>query len=184
VARTEFREDLRGLPWRGDGEDAQAWREGRTGYPVVDAAMRQLRACSWMHNRARMIVASFLCKDLLIDWRLGEAHFLRHLVDGDIASNNGGWQWAAGTGTDAQPFFRIFNPVTQGERFDPDGDYVRRFVPELEAVPTRWIHHPWDMPPEVAEACGVTIGEDYPHPIVDHAEARREALEWFERHTS
>jgi deoxyribodipyrimidine photo-lyase len=181
-AVTAFNPAMRDLPWRGESADARAWAEGRTGFPVVDAGMRQLLAAAWLHNRARMIVASFLCKDLLVDWRWGEAHFLRHLVDGDVASNNGGWQWAAGTGTDAQPFFRIFNPVTQGKRFDPDGDYVRRYVPELDAVPTRWIHAPWEMPEDVQEACGVRIGVDYPAPIVDHAEARREALAWFEEH--
>jgi deoxyribodipyrimidine photo-lyase len=182
VATKEFNPALRDLPWRGEGSDARAWAQGRTGYPIVDAAMRQLRAESWMHNRARMIVASFLCKDLLVDWRWGEAHFLRHLVDGDVASNNGGWQWAAGTGTDAQPYFRIFNPVSQGKRFDPDGDYVRRHVPELAKVPTRWIHEPWEMPADVAADCGVMIGRDYPEPVVDHAEARREAIAWFGEH--
>ncbi len=179
VRTTEFNEDMRGLPWRGGGEDFDAWAEGRTGYPIVDAGMRQLRELGWMHNRARMVTASFLCKDLLVDWRLGEAHFLRHLIDGDVASNNGGWQWAAGTGTDAQPYFRIFNPVLQGQRFDRDGAYVRRNVPELGDVPKRWIHHPWDMPDDVARAAGVVIGETYPAPIVDHREARARALEFF-----
>jgi len=177
-----FNPDFHGIPWHGEGDDLDAWREGRTGYPVVDAGMRQLLAEGWMHNRARMITASFLCKDLLIDWRLGEAHFLRHLVDGDVASNNGGWQWAAGTGTDAQPYFRIFNPVTQGERFDPHGAYVRRYVPELAAVPDRWLHHPWDLPDDVARKAGFTLGSDYPTPIVDHAEARARALDFFARH--
>jgi deoxyribodipyrimidine photo-lyase len=179
-ATTEFNPDLRGLPWRREGEHLRAWQEGRTGYPVVDAGLRQLVTQGWMHNRARMITASFLCKDLLVDWRLGVAHFLRHLIDGDVASNTGGWQWAAGTGTDAQPFFRIFNPVTQGEKFDPEGVYVRRFVPELWAVPSKWIHHPWDMPAAVAARAGVVIGKDYPAPIVDHQEARRAALAFFE----
>jgi deoxyribodipyrimidine photo-lyase len=183
AARTAFDPRLRSLPWHGDGEDAEAWRQGLTGYPIVDAGMRQLRREGWVHNRARMVVASFLCKDLLVDWRIGEAHFLQHLVDGDVASNNLGWQWAAGTGTDAQPFVRIFNPVRQGERFDPDGAYVRRHVPELAPVPTRWIHQPWAMPEDVAAGCGVRIGVDYPAPIVDHAEARRAAIAWFEAHT-
>jgi len=181
VRDTEFTEQLRDLPWRGEGEALDAWREGRTGYPIVDAAQRQLVQEGWMHNRGRMVSASFLCKDLLVDWRLGQAHFLRHLVDGDIASNNGGWQWAAGTGTDAQPFFRIFNPVLQGEKFDPQGRYVRRYVPELARVPDRWIHHPWDMPAPVAERAGVVLGRDYPEPIVDHRQARREALAFFNR---
>jgi deoxyribodipyrimidine photo-lyase len=144
--------------------------------------MRQLRRIGWMHNRARMIVASFLCKDLLIDWRIGERHFLAHLIDGDLASNNGGWQWAAGTGTDAQPYYRIFNPVTQGERFDPDGAYVRRWVPELAPVPTDYIHHPWDLPETVADRCGVRVGRDYPAPLVVHSEARQRALRWFDEH--
>jgi deoxyribodipyrimidine photo-lyase len=181
VRRVEFNPDLRGLPYRNDPDALAAWREGRTGYPFVDAAMRQLLAEGWMHNRARMTVASFLSKDLLADWREGEAHFLRHLVDADVASNNGGWQWAAGTGTDAQPYFRIFNPVTQGQRFDPDGGYVRRWVPELAAVPDRWLQHPWDMPDDVARESGVVLGKDYPEPIVDHAQARREALAFFRR---
>jgi len=181
IRDTEFNPELRDLPWRGEGPAFDAWREGRTGYPIIDAAQRQLRQEGWMHNRARMVSASFLCKDLLVDWRLGQDHFLRHLVDGDIASNNGGWQWAAGTGTDAQPYFRIFNPVTQGEKFDPQGRYVRHYVPELAAVPDRWVHHPWDMPAAVARDAGVVVGEDYPAPIVDHADARRAALAFFRR---
>jgi deoxyribodipyrimidine photo-lyase len=132
-----------------------------------------------MHNRSRMIVASFLTKDLLLDWRLGERHFMRQLVDGDLASNNGGWQWAAGTGTDAQPFFRIFNPVLQGERFDPDGAYVCRWVPELARVPKRWIHRPWEAPPLVLAEAGVRPGEQYPHPVVDHAVQRERALAMY-----
>lgn len=182
AARQAFRPEYVDLPWSEDEEAFEAWREGRTGYPVVDAAMRQLAGSGWMHNRARMIVASFLCKDLLIDWRRGEAHFLANLVDGDVPSNNGGWQWAAGTGTDAQPFFRIFNPVTQGKRFDPDGAYVRRWVPELADVPTAKIHDPWTMSDAQQADCGVRIGTDYPEPIVDHAEARDRALAWFEAH--
>ncbi len=182
TARTAFRPEYRDLPWRDDPEGLQAWKDGMTGYPVVDAAMRQLTTTGWMHNRARMIVASFLCKDLLIDWREGEAHFMRHLVDADVASNNGGWQWAAGTGTDAQPFFRIFNPVTQGTRFDPEGSYVRRYVPELADLPTRSIHAPWKLSDEDQRRHGVRIGTDYPAPIVDHGQARERALEWFEAH--
>ena len=182
VRGTEFNPDYRRLPWRGGGADFDAWAAGRTGYPIVDAGMRQLAAIGWLHNRARMIVASFLCKDLLIDWRLGQDHFLQHLVDGDVASNNGGWQWAAGTGTDAQPYFRIFNPTTQGQRFDPDGAYVRRWVPELRVVPPRWIHAPAELPAAVAADIGFVLGRDYPEPIVDHAEARRRALDWFATH--
>jgi deoxyribodipyrimidine photo-lyase len=153
-----------------------AWQDGRTGYPVVDAAMRQLAGSGWMHNRARMIAASFLAKDLLVDWRAGEAHFMRHLVDGDVASNNGGWQWTAGTGTDAAPYFRIFNPVSQGRTFDPDGAYVRRWVPELAGVPDAYVHEPWRMPAEEQAAANCVIGRDYPAPIVDHGAARERAL--------
>jgi deoxyribodipyrimidine photo-lyase len=167
------------VPWRDDPDALAAWREGRTGYPVVDAAMRQLRTTGWMPNRARMIAASFLAKDLLIDWRLGEAHFMHHLVDGDLASNNGGWQWAASTGTDAQPFFRIFNPVRQGERFDTGGEYVRRWVPELARVPDRFIHAPWTMPNAVQGEAGCRVGADYPAPIVDHSLARERAIGAF-----
>lgn len=179
VVREEFLERFASFPWRtGPGADADldAWRDGRTGYPVVDAAMRQLRASGFVHNRARMLAASFLTKDLLLDWRLGEAHFMAHLVDGDLASNNGGWQWAASVGTDPQPYFRIFNPVLQGRRFDPDGAYVRRWVPELARVPVARIHEPWAMTPDEQGAAGCRIGTDYPAPIVDHAAARGRAL--------
>ena len=143
---------------------------------IVDAAMRQLEATGWMHNRARMIVASFLTKDLLIDWRWGERHFMQHLIDGDPAANNGGWQWSAGTGTDAAPYFRIFNPVSQGEKYDPEGAYVRRWVPELAGVPTPAIHAPWLLPVEVQREVGCVIGTDYPAPIVDHKVARERTL--------
>ena len=171
-----FRPALRDIPWLNDRQDFAAWAEGRTGYPVVDAAMRQLLQTGWMHNRARMITASFLTKDLLIDWRRGERHFMQHLVDGDPASNNGGWQWAAGTGTDAAPYFRVLNPVLQGARFDPDGAYVRRFVPELASVPAKYIHNPWTMPTEVQKQAGCRIGKDYPAPLVDHKLARERVL--------
>lgn len=160
------------IRWHDDDAGFNAWTEGRTGYPVIDAAMRQLATTGWMHSRARMITASFLTKDLLIDWRLGEQFFIRHLIDGDLAANNGGWQWAAGTGTDAQPYFRIFNPVAQSMRFDPDGSYIRRWVPELSEVPDRFIHEPWRAPsPPLA----------YPAPIIDHAFARQRALDVFKR---
>jgi deoxyribodipyrimidine photo-lyase len=176
VLREPFQPAFGALEWVRDDEAFAAWAEGRTGYPVVDAAMRQLRASGYMHNRARMIAASFLTKDLLADWRLGEAEFMRHLTDGDVASNNGGWQWTASTGTDPQPYFRIFNPILQGARFDPDGAYVRRWVPELAAVPAARIHEPWTMTAAEQAASGVTIGVDYPGPIVDHAAARDRAL--------
>jgi len=144
VAKTAFNPSLANIPWRNDEVEFQAWKDGKTGVPVVDAAMRQLKEIGWMHNRARMIVASCLVKDLLIDWRWGEAWFMENLLDGDPAANNGGWQWAAGTGTDATPYFRIFNPVLQGARFDPDGDYVRQWIPELRGVDAKDIHAPWE----------------------------------------
>jgi deoxyribodipyrimidine photo-lyase len=169
--RFAWREDLRDLAWLDDPDGFGAWRDGQTGYPVVDAAMRQLRVEGWIHNRARMIVASFLAKDLLVDWRLGEAHFQRELVDGDVASNSFGWQWTAGVGTDAAPFFRVFHPVRQGERFDPSGTWVRRWVPEVAGLPDRFVHRPWEAP------AGPPVG--YPAPIVDHAFARGRALAWF-----
>jgi deoxyribodipyrimidine photo-lyase len=174
-----FRREYDALPWPGDLAHLAAWREGRTGYPVVDAAMRELATTGFMHNRARMIVASFLTKDLLLDWRLGERHFRRHLVDWDLASNNGGWQWAASTGTDPQPYFRIFNPVLQGARFDPDGTYVRRWVPELARVPAGWIHRPWETGAAALAAAGVRLGETYPERVVDHDEQRGEALRLY-----
>jgi deoxyribodipyrimidine photo-lyase len=179
IAREPFIARYAGLRWPGSNADADAWREGRTGYPIVDAAMRQLAATGFMPNRARMIAASFLTKDLLVDWSVGEAHFMRHLVDGDPASNLGGWQWAASVGTDAQPYFRVFNPVTQGERFDPAGDYVRQWVRELARVPEARVHAPWTMTEAEQEAAACRIGTDYPAPIVDHAEARLRALDFF-----
>ena len=179
VLREPFQPALAALDWADDDEGFRAWAEGRTGYPIVDAAMRQLRASGFVHNRARMIAASFLTKDLLLDWRLGEAEFMRHLTDGDVASNNGGWQWTASTGTDPQPYFRIFNPVLQGTRFDPDGAYVRRWVPELAHVPPRGVHEPWTMSDAEQAEAGCRIGTDYPEPIVDHAAARERALAAF-----
>jgi len=176
VRRTAFRTELRHIPWRNDPQDFAAWCEGRTGYPVVDAAMRQMNATGWMHNRARMIAASFLVKDLLVDWRWGERYFMLKLLDGDPASNNGGWQWTAGTGTDAAPYFRVFNPILQGRKFDPVGAYVRRWVPELASVPDKYIHAPWEMPVEVQQAAGCRVGMDYPSPIVDHQQAREWVL--------
>ena len=172
VLRRAFRDEFAGVRWDDDETRFRAWCEGRTGYPFVDAAMRQLARTGWMHNRARMVVASFLTKDLLIDWRWGEAFFMQRLVDGDPASNNGGWQWSASTGTDAQPYFRIFNPVSQGERFDAEGVYVQRFVPELERVSARFLHQPWLAP---------SPPSGYPKPIVDHAAQRRVALDRYEK---
>ncbi|WP_051953432.1 cryptochrome/photolyase family protein [Xenophilus azovorans] len=153
-----------------------AWCEGRTGYPLVDAAMRQINETGYMHNRLRMVAASFLSKDLGLDWRRGEAYFANHLNDFELASNNGGWQWAASTGCDAQPWFRIFNPVTQSERFDPQGRFIRRYVPELARLPDAAIHAPWLASPLELEAAGVQLGETYPRPLVDHAQAREQTL--------
>jgi deoxyribodipyrimidine photo-lyase len=179
VLRRSFKAQYDALAWENDPALFDAWKEGRTGYPIVDAAMRQLNQEAWMHNRARMIVASFLTKDLLIDWRWGERYFMQQLVDGDHAANNGGWQWSASTGTDAQPYFRIFNPVSQGQKFDPQGVYVRRYLPELAPVPDRYIHAPWTMPHAEQQRCGVVVGRDYPAPIVDHAERRMRALSLY-----
>jgi deoxyribodipyrimidine photo-lyase len=176
VQERSFRADLGDIRWRDDPEGLAAWREGRTGYPFVDAAMRQLAATGWIHNRARMVAASFLTKDLLVDWREGEAHFMRHLLDGDLAANNGGWQWVAGTGTDAAPYFRVFNPTTQATIHDPGGSYVRAWLPELAGEPDAFVHTPWEMPADVQGAAGCVVGRHYPAPIVDHAEARVRAL--------
>ncbi|HEY0925796.1 deoxyribodipyrimidine photo-lyase [Brevundimonas sp.] len=164
------------MAWRRDEGGFAAWTRGRTGYPIVDAGMRQLWTTGWMHNRVRMIVASFLVKDLLIDWRKGQDWFRDTLVDADLASNSQNWQWVAGSGADASPFFRVFNPVTQGEKFDPDGEYVRRWVPELARLPSKWIHAPFAAPAQALRGAGVRLGESYPEPIVDHAAARLRAL--------
>ena len=163
------------FPWR-DGGALGAWKKGLTGYPLVDAAMRELWRTGYMHNRARLVAASFLIKHLLIDWRDGEAWFWDTLVDADLANNAASWQWVAGCGADAAPYFRVFNPVLQGEKFDPEGVYVRRFVPELARLEAKWIHRPWEAPKGVLEAAGVRLGETYPLPIVDHARARARAL--------
>jgi deoxyribodipyrimidine photo-lyase len=176
VLEQPFRADFVGFPWRKDNAGYEAWWQGTTGYPVVDASARQLLQEGFVHNRARMISASFLTKHLLISYQRGEAHYLQYLTDGDLAQNNLGWQWSAGCGCDAQPYFRVFNPVTQGERFDPDGEYVRRYVPELANVPAKYIHAPWTAPAGVLERAGVRLGREYPKPIVDHSEARQRFL--------
>ena len=178
VARA-FKSEYDTLAFPNEPAHFAAWRAGLTGFPVVDAAMRQLNASGYMHNRLRMIAASFLVKDLLVDWRLGERYFADTLLDYDLASNNGGWQWAASTGCDAQPYFRIFNPVTQSERFDPAGKFIRRYVPELASLDASEIHAPWRLPLAIQQAKGVTIGRDYPAPIVDHATARDRVLALF-----
>jgi len=162
------------VEWQSDDVQLKAWQEGQTGYPIVDAAMRQLNETGWMHNRLRMITASCLVKDLLIDWRAGERYFISQLIDGDLAANNGGWQWAASTGTDAAPYFRIFNPTTQGQKFDSDGVFIRRWLPELATVPDKAIHDPWIW----ADKQGVTLA--YPRPVVDHKQARVATLAAYE----
>ncbi len=167
--------------WKKNSAALKAWQKGMTGYPIVDAGMRELWVTGWMHNRVRMIAASFLVKDLLLPWQEGAKWFWDTLVDADLASNTMGWQWTAGCGADAAPFFRIFNPVSQGERFDPHGQYVRKWVPEIAGLPDKWIHQPFAAPLEVLRAAGVTLGKNYPGPVADHASARKEALMLFER---
>lgn len=174
-----YRPEFDRIEWDDDPERFRAWCEARTGYPLVDAAMRQLERTGYMHNRLRMVTASFLTKDLGIDWRLGERHFAARLNDYDLAANNGGWQWAASTGCDAQPYFRIFNPVAQSEKFDPQGQFIRRYLPELARLPERWIHAPWLAPDHVLRDAGVRLGVDYPRPIVRHDLARAETLERY-----
>lgn len=179
VVSHAFKPAYDAIRWPNDTGLFEAWCAGRTGYPIVDAAMRQIKQTGYMHNRLRMIAASFLVKDLLVDWRQGEKYFADNLNDFDLSANNGGWQWAASTGCDAQPYFRIFNPVTQSEKFDADGSFIRRYVPELARCNARTIHAPWTMLPDAQRAAGVVIGRDYPAPVVDHAVARLQALELF-----
>ena len=181
LVENPMRPEFASIAWRNDPAEFSAWTRGKTGYPIVDAGMRQLLAEGWMHNRVRMIVGSFLVKDLLIDWRWGERHFRRHLVDGDIAQNVGNWQWVAGTGADAAPYFRIFNPVTQGKKHDPNGDYVRRWVPELAGLDGDQVHAPWECAPLDLLAAEVELGETYPNPVVDHAAARERTLQAYSR---
>jgi deoxyribodipyrimidine photo-lyase len=174
-----FKPQFDALPWPNPPGHFAAWCEARTGYPLVDAAMRQLNQTGYMHNRLRMVAASFLTKDLLVDWRLGERYFADKLIDFDLAANNGGWQWAASVGCDAQPWFRIFNPVTQSERFDAHGAFIRRYLPELAGVPESFIHAPWKLPAAEQSRAHCIIGRDYPAPIVDHAAQRQQALALF-----
>ena len=179
VVQSAFKAEYDRIVWDEVPDYWQAWCTGQTGYPLVDAAQRQLLQTGYMHNRLRMVSASFLTKDLGIDWRQGEQFFARHLLDFDLAANNGGWQWAASTGCDAQPWFRIFNPVTQSEKFDPKGSFIRRYVPELAAVPDKFIHTPWQMSEDLQARYGVRLGTTYPLPIVDHATARQRTLDRF-----
>lgn len=182
LATRNFQQRFDDFPWeKPKPSHLMAWRKGLTGFPIVDAGMRQLWRTGWVHNRVRMICASFLIKDLLIDWREGEAWFWDTLVDADPANNAANWQWVAGSGADAAPYFRVFNPSLQGVRFDPHGDYVRAFVPELESMPARYIHAPWEAPPEALSEAGVELGKTYPMPIVDHGAARDRALKAFDR---
>lgn len=171
-----LRAEFARFPWRYDQAAFDAWSSGRTGYPLVDAGMRELWTTGWMHNRVRMVAASLLVKHLLISWQTGAAWFWDTLVDADLANNTLGWQWVAGCGADAAPYFRIFNPVVQGEKFDPAGAYVRRWVPELARLSDNWIHKPWEAPQPMLEAAGVRLGVNYPRPIVEHAAARQRAL--------
>ncbi len=177
--REPLRSEFTAFPWRNDPEGLRTWQQGQTGYPIVDAGMRQLWSTGWMHNRVRMITASFLVKDLLVSWECGADWLNDTLVDADLANNIFNWQWVAGTGADAAPYFRIFNPVTQGTKFDPNGDYVRRWVPELRELPAKYIHAPWDAPADVLEDAGVSLGRTYPRPIIDHSFARNRALDAF-----
>jgi deoxyribodipyrimidine photo-lyase len=179
LANSNFQPKFDAFPWLDDAKALNAWQRGLTGYPIVDAGMRELWRTGWMHNRVRMIVGSFLVKHLLIDWRRGEDWFWDTLVDADPASNAASWQWVAGSGADAAPYFRIFAPVLQGEKFDPNGDYVRKYVPELAKLPKQHIHKPWAAPHPVLASAGITLGRDYPHPIVNHEDARKRALAAF-----
>ncbi len=176
-----LRKHFERFEWKKDAKLLKAWQKGNTGYPIVDAGMRELWHTGWMHNRVRMITASFLVKDLLIHWLEGARWFWDTLVDADLANNTLGWQWVAGCGADAAPYFRIFNPFTQGEKFDGEGLYVRRWCPELAQLPNKWIHRPWEAPPEILSAAGVDLGKTYPKPLVNHADARKKALLLYDR---
>lgn len=181
TANKPMRPEFEAFPWEKNADALAAWQAGRTGYPIVDAGMRQLWRVGWMHNRVRMIAASFLVKDLRVHWLEGARWFWDTLVDADLPNNTMGWQWTAGCGADAAPYFRVFNPVLQGEKFDPRGEYVRAWIPELAKLPAKWIHRPWEAPADVIAGAGVVLGETYPAPIVDHAAARDRALEAFGR---
>jgi deoxyribodipyrimidine photo-lyase len=181
VLRKSFKPNLESIRWSNNKDDFEAWKNGKTGFPLVDAAMRQLRETGWMHNRCRMIVASFLVKNLLIDWRWGERWFMQLLIDGDPAANNGGWQWTAGTGTDAAPYFRIFNPITQSKKFDPDGKFIRQWLPELHLIPIEFVHEPWKMPVDVQKQSKCQIGEHYPNPIIELNWSRQRVLDAYNK---
>ena len=174
-----FKDKYERIEWRNNMDDFKLWCDGKTGYPIVDAGMNQLNKTGFMHNRLRMVVGSFLCKHLLIDWRLGEKYFADKLFDYEQASNVGNWQWVAGCGVDAAPYFRIFNPITQGLKFDPEGEYTKKYVPELSNIPNKYLFSPWEAPKEVLDSAGVELGKDYPEPIVDLKISREIALEAF-----
>ena len=175
-----FKEQFGGFPWADDPDHLKAWQRGLTGYPIVDAGMRELWQTGFMHNRVRMIVASFLTKHLLVHWRHGERWFWDCLLDADIASNACSWQWVAGSGADAAPYFRIFNPVAQGQKFDPEGEYVKKWCPELSEMPKRYVHAPWEAPDMILMTANVSLGDNYPNPIVDHKMAREAALSAYD----
>ncbi|MBL0106127.1 MAG: FAD-binding domain-containing protein [Ignavibacteria bacterium] len=179
-----FKKEYDDLKWNYDETEFCKWCEGKTGYPIVDAGMRQLNTEGWMHNRIRMIVAMFLTKDLFIDWRLGEKYFAEKLIDTDFSSNNGGWQWSASTGVDAQPYFRIFNPYLQSKKFDPNGEYIKKYVPELSSLPVEFVHEPQIMNSAEQEKYKVTIGKDYPYPMTDHKAAKDIAIRNFKEVTN
>ncbi|MFB1037059.1 MAG: FAD-binding domain-containing protein [Sinobacterium sp.] len=177
MPQKNFSPKFNDFPWRTDDNALKAWQEGQTGIPIVDAGMRELRQTGTMHNRVRMVVASFLVKNLLINWRQGERWFWDCLLDADLAANSASWQWIAGTGADAAPYFRIFNPVTQGQRFDPQGHYVKHYCPELSKIPDKYIHNPWDAPQNILDYAGVKLGGNYPKPLVDLKVSRQRALD-------
>ena len=175
-----FNPQFNNLPFSSNKDHFEAWCQGQTGFPIIDAAMRQINQTGYMHNRLRMVVASFLVKDLLVDWRWGERYFAEHLIDYDFSANNGGWQWAASTGCDAQPWFRIFNPITQSMRFDRHGKFIRKYLPELQNCSDKEIHQPWQLSSQRQQISGVIIGESYPKPIIDHAIQRMLALDLYQ----
>ncbi|MGB1077589.1 MAG: cryptochrome/photolyase family protein, partial [Bdellovibrionales bacterium] len=175
-----LQERFKTFPWQENTQHLKAWQTGNTGYPIVDAGMRELWKTGYMHNRVRMIVGSFLVKHLLLHWHHGEKWFWDCLVDADLANNSASWQWIAGCGADAAPYFRIFNPITQGEKFDPDGEYIRKYVPELSALPDKYLNKPWEAPPLVLEGANIKLGMTYPKPIIDHSFARQRALDAFQ----
>lgn len=181
LPRKNFQPRFDSFPWQDNPEYLKRWQQGQTGYPIVDAGMRELYQTGYMHNRVRMIVGSFLVKNLLLHWHHGEDWFWDTLYDADLANNSASWQWIAGSGADAAPYFRIFNPVTQGEKFDPEGIYVRQYVPELASLPIKYLHQPWEAPPIILSGAGITLGKNYPHPLVDHSKARDIALKAFEQ---